>query len=883
MAVPAGAIALVLNVGPSGVADAGQGQNQVVTGPTARDDAFFAGLSFRGKRLGLTQGESPVFDYDGDGKLDILLSTHGTMPWPLMRNQGNDTYSEVLAGTFVKQDRHGCVAGDFGSIGGSGRPDGLPDLYCVIGADHGLSTDDYSNELYLQKPDHTFVNVAKAWGVEDSHGRGRVAAAIDYNNDGLLDLVVANEAPSMLPSPNRLFRNAGGRFEEVADPVVRRETASECMAAADVDGDGWTDLLFCSTIDPQAGVLTYKNVSGVFQAAAPSTAYRNVPAQQIKLEDVNQDGKPDLLIVEQTRFTVWLNRSGCFPSIDFTYPLNDGHDVAVGDVNLDGALDVYIVQGRNDLYDDVMLINEGNGASYHTISVPQASEGEGDVATTIPDWRGSGRAAFLVTNGRWGSAGPVQLIALSAADAPVQFSSAPDEHASPPPAWALEGFVAGLNDPDPAVFVQLAGIGHRLGFWSALTERAKELAPMMVARLGDQDVGARLAALAALGALGAKECTGTIAARLSDSDPSVRRVAAMIINALSASEGSRQDFAARDSTATATLQVQGEAAASDAKIAESAEKQSDMNLGAQPAAIDTIGTTAARGQARAIAARLSDPNAEVRRAAVASLTALAAREQTAMLVERLTDADAVVRRAAVGALMQLGAKEQAPAIVARLGDQDVDVGRAAVVALKVFRAKEQTPAVARLLGDPKTNTRLAALNGLRALGATGEIPAVAERLADPDAEVRAAAIDTLRKLRATEEAQAIAARLDDKDMGVRLTALAALRALGAVEQSAAIAQMLADTSESVRRRAVEVMGALRSSKESRAIAGRLRDPDAGVREAALRALLHLEPHAVRVAVDDAVQDLPGTQQSPDLRAAIHILAAARADPEPYSP
>lgn len=458
LAVLASFFASALNAGLLGVAAASEVPSQIIADPVARDDAFIAGLSFRGKRLSLTQGESPVFDYDGDGKLDILLSAHSTMPWPLMRNQGNDTYFEVLAGTFVKQDRHGCVAGDFGSTGSPGYPDGLIDLYCVVGADRGLSTDDWPNELYLQKPDHSFINVAKAWNVEDAHGRGRVAAAIDYDNDGLLDLAVANEAPSMVPSPNRLFKNVGGRFEEIADPVVRRETASECMAAADFDGDGWTDLLFCSSIDPQAGVLTYKNVSGAFQDVTPNTAYRAVPAQAIKLKDVNQDAKPDLLIVEQTRFTVWLNRSGKFSRIDFSYPLNDGHDVAVGDVNLDGAPDIYIVQGRNDLYDDVMLINEGNGASYHTISIPQASEGEGDVATTIPDWGGSGRTAFLVTNGRWGNAGPIQVIAFSAATAPVQFASALDEKASPPPIGRSKGLSPALMTRIPRCSCSSVGL-----------------------------------------------------------------------------------------------------------------------------------------------------------------------------------------------------------------------------------------------------------------------------------------------------------------------------------------------------------------------------------------------------------------------------------------
>ena len=74
----------------------------------------------------------------------------------------------------------------------------------------------------------------------------------------------------------------------------------------------------------------------------------------------------------------------------------------------------YIVQGPNSSNQDIMLINNGDGKSYHTIPIPQTTLGDGDVATAIPNWHGTGRAAFLVTNGRWGKQGPVQLITFTA-------------------------------------------------------------------------------------------------------------------------------------------------------------------------------------------------------------------------------------------------------------------------------------------------------------------------------------------------------------------------------------------------------------------------------------------------------------------------------------
>ena len=90
-----------------------------------------------------------------------------------------------------------------------------------------------------------------------------------------------------------------------------------------------------------------------------------------------------------------------------------GYDLAVGDVNRDRRPDIFITQGPNNQFQHIMLINDGNGISYHRIPLPVQTEGNGDVATVFLNWRGTGRAAFLVTNGKWGIAGPVQLIAFS--------------------------------------------------------------------------------------------------------------------------------------------------------------------------------------------------------------------------------------------------------------------------------------------------------------------------------------------------------------------------------------------------------------------------------------------------------------------------------------
>ena len=381
--------------------------------PVAHDVAAEVGLTFHGATISKTQGETPIFDYDGDGDLDIMLSTHGVSPWALMQNQGDDTFVEVLNGTFYKTDRHGCVDGDFGSLNASGRPDGLPDLSCVSGACTGTCKKEYPNSLFIQRSDHTFVDVAKAWGVADSHGRARKPLAFDFNNDGLLDIFVANEGPSIYPPLNRLFKNVRGRFEEVTSSPANTQQHSECAVSGYVDSDKWRDLIICGRVSSGIGTVTYMNVKGSLVDVTASTAYKKLKAIDLKLADVNNDKKQDLLILEANRFSVWLNVNGTYPKMNYKFALKGGRDLAVGDANGDKKLDVFIARGPNNQNQHTMLINNGNGKSYHTIPLPVLSEGSGDTATTFKNWRKSGRDAFLVTNGLWGIAGPVQMIMFS--------------------------------------------------------------------------------------------------------------------------------------------------------------------------------------------------------------------------------------------------------------------------------------------------------------------------------------------------------------------------------------------------------------------------------------------------------------------------------------
>jgi len=367
----------------------------------ATDVAAAAGLALPSQ----THGENCVADFNGDGKLDVLLSTHAdpavAQSWPLMLGVGKGRFERDRRFTLPRQDRHGCAVADFNG-------DGFLDVYLSVGGCRGECQT--PKELWIQRPDHTFVNQAEQWGVDDLDGRGRVPLVLDVNGDHRPDLFTGQEEGVKYPSLNRVWINRGDHFELQEGPATNAN-GNLCAAAADIDGDGLDELAVCT---PTKGFFLYRNVGGRYRLDTESFGVQPYGRRTVEFADLNGDHRPDLISVTRTRIDAYLDQGGKYGAPAWSLAVTDGKDVAFGDVDGDGDLDVYAEQGRGP---DSVWLNDGTGRHFTRGPALASKRGVGDSVVAIPNWKGTGRAAFLVNNGFQEASAPRQLFEFAPAHA----------------------------------------------------------------------------------------------------------------------------------------------------------------------------------------------------------------------------------------------------------------------------------------------------------------------------------------------------------------------------------------------------------------------------------------------------------------------------------
>jgi len=268
--------------------------------------------------------------------------------------------AEALRGAL----NHATAWGDFDN-------DGRLDLFSGNFADRPDQPFDGANQLFRQVAAGKFERVP----VSPVQRRGRASGAVfaDLDNDGWLDLYVANntlpgqrasarpELAAILTEPSRLYHNQQGRFVDIS------ETCGACpkdlyrardIGVFDYDGDGLLDLFVCedlflrqdqrkphSRLFHNEGKMKFRDVTA--EVGLPD----DIGGFGIAVADVNEDGRPDFFVAGSNR--LFLSQPGnryreaeSLRSV-LEHKMSDrGDNVAVGasfgDINGDGLMDLIV-------------------------------------------------------------------------------------------------------------------------------------------------------------------------------------------------------------------------------------------------------------------------------------------------------------------------------------------------------------------------------------------------------------------------------------------------------------------------------------------------------------------------------------------------------------
>ena len=218
-------------------------------------------------------------DYDGDGALDLfVINTWGANQ--LYRNNHDGTFTRILTGPIVTEPGAGvgCAWGDYDN-------DGRPDLFVANGNNE-------NNRLYHNDGEGNFTRVTVGAIVND-RGESESAAWGDFDNDGWLDLFVANRL-----GPNFLYRNNGdSTFTRVTEgPVATDVGESNGCAWADFDNDGALDL-FVSNWQGAPNFLYRNRGQGQFERVTTGSIASDVAScVGVAWGDYDGNGFPDLFV-----------------------------------------------------------------------------------------------------------------------------------------------------------------------------------------------------------------------------------------------------------------------------------------------------------------------------------------------------------------------------------------------------------------------------------------------------------------------------------------------------------------------------------------------------------------------------------------------------------
>jgi len=318
-----------------------------------RDVSAEAGLNHTGK-----ESSASFADYDNDGFLDLyIVKENGDI---LYRNAGKGVFEDVTSKAKIGSKTGGNKALFFDM-----DHDGDLDMF---------ETRATSDLLFRNNGDGTFEEQAEKMGMSNNGSKSNDAAFGDFDDDGDVDLFVANEKAS-----NALYSNQReGVFKNITDESGLKSSGGSGVAAVgDYNNDGFSDL-FITSVNGGKHQLFKNKGNGTFEPEKNSStifaSLDHVKLYDAKFFDFDNDGFQDLIVAGESEpkggrgiFLFHNDGKGAFSDVSRLLPdeLKAGRQITLFDYNEDGDLDI-LIAGLNG---GITLLRNDGGNNNHYVSM----------------------------------------------------------------------------------------------------------------------------------------------------------------------------------------------------------------------------------------------------------------------------------------------------------------------------------------------------------------------------------------------------------------------------------------------------------------------------------------------------------------------------------
>lgn len=283
-------------------------------------------------------------DYDGDGFLDLAVANASGQNEFLYHNNGNGAFTKVAIGPLVTSGHNSTALAwaDFDN-------NGTLDLFVA-------NYDNQNSFLFQNIGNGAFLQVTNGSAV-NTGGLSAACAWADYDNDGNLDLFVANNSTN----GNFLYHgNGDGTFDRVTTGAIStdRLAAFSDGVWGDYNNDGKPDLFLCT--DGGNNALYRNEGNGEFTRITSGIIVNDGPSSSAAWADYDNDGYLDLVTTHSGEPHLYHNNgAGGFTVTALSTPGKTLTGCAWGDYDNDGFLDLFLTEREG--HGSVLFHNNGDG------------------------------------------------------------------------------------------------------------------------------------------------------------------------------------------------------------------------------------------------------------------------------------------------------------------------------------------------------------------------------------------------------------------------------------------------------------------------------------------------------------------------------------------